>query len=123
MFIIIVLNTVIPSSIAYSAGQQMTVNGSSTIMNCSNVSMITTCSIDNPTSSILFDDPRGMPVLIDIGLEGIRRIWANQLLTIMAKASSIDLTFKFCNPVRVERVEVVIFNCPEWEIGVQTIRV
>ena len=99
----------------------MTVNGSSAIMNCSNVGRTTTCFIDNPTSSVLFNDPRGMPILSGVGVEG--RMWAYQLLTLMTNACSIDLTFKFHNPVRVERVEVVMFNCPKWEIGVQTIRV
>ena len=78
-----------------------------------------TCT--DPTSSVLFDDPRGMPVLT--GLDG--DMWASQLLTIQTTAPSTDIIFNFRNApnfVRVERVEIVMFNCRQWGIGVQTIQ-
>ena len=78
-----------------------------------------TCA--DPTSSVLFDDPSGMPILT--GLDG--DMWASQLLTIQTTASSIDITFDFRevpNFIRLERVEVVMFNCPQWGIGAQVIQ-
>ena len=78
-----------------------------------------TCA--DPTSSVLFDDPRGIPILT--GLDG--DMWASQLLTIQTTAPSTDIIFDFRNAsnfVRVERVEVVMFNCQQWGIGVQTIQ-
>ena len=57
------------------------------------------------------------------GLDG--DMWASQLLTIQTTASSTDIIFDFRNApsfVRVERVEVVMFNCQQWGIGVQTIK-
>ena len=97
-------------------------NDSSATGNCANISSntsaILTCA--DPTSSVLCDDPRGMPILT--GLDG--EMWASQLLTIQTTAPSTDITFDFLdNPnfVRVERVEVVMFNCPQWGIGAQFI--
>ena len=92
--------------------------------NCALISEISThvtfkCA--DPTSSVLFDDPRGMPILT--GLDG--DLWASQLLTIQTTAPSTDITFDFRNAsnfVRVERVEIVMFNCPQWGIGVKTIQ-
>ena len=98
------------------------VNGSSATGNCASVSSSTsgTLTCADPTSSVLFDDPRGMPILT--GLDG--DMWASQLLTIQSTASSIDIIIDLNTPtfMRVERVEVVMFNCPQWGIGVQTIQ-
>ena len=64
-----------------------------------------------------------MPILT--GLDG--DMWASQLLTLQttAAASSTDITFDLRSPTfsRVERIEVVMFNCPQWGVGVQTIQV
>ena len=67
------------------------VNGSSATGNCANVCSTTsgTLTCADPTSSVLFDDPRGMPILT--GLDG--DMWASQLHTIQTIASSIDITF------------------------------
>ena len=97
----------------------MTVNGSSAIGNCVNENRRTTCYSDDPTSTILFD--RGIPTLT--GLDG--DIWASQLLTIQTTASSINIIFDLRTPtfMRVDRVEVVMFNCPQWGIGVESVSV
>ena len=97
-------------------------NGSSVTGNCSNVtfgsviSMIARCN--SPTSSVLFDG--NIPTLT--GLDG--DMWANQLVTLQTTNSFrreiiFDFTASF---FRVRRVELVMFNCPEWGIAVQTIR-
>ena len=114
---------VFPTS--YTFPLSNTTNGSSATGRCrgassSNTSGTVTC--DNPTSSVLFDDPRGMPVLI--GLDG--SIWASQLLTIQKTTFSIGINFDFRDTLvfnGVERIEVVMFNCPQWGIGVETIQV
>ena len=99
-------------------------NGSSVTGNCANVSSSTsgTLTCADPTSSVLFDDPRGMPVLT--GLDG-EMMWASQLLTIQTTAPSTDITVDLGTPTftRVERVEVVMFQCPQWGIGAQFIQV
>ena len=90
----------------------MSVNGSSEDGNCSII--VTTCN--EPTTSVLQD------VIIPTftGLDG--DMWASQLLTINSTDSpTIDITFDFEGYFGVERVEVVMFNCPEWEISVDSI--
>ena len=94
-------------------------NGSSATGNCSSVtafsnSRLTRC--DAPTSSVLFDG--NIPTLT--GLDG--DMWASQLLTL--QTSSREIIFDFINSIefRVERIELVMFNCPEWGISVQTVR-
>ena len=76
----------------------------------------TTCL--QPTSSVLFDGR--VPALT--GLDG--DMWASQLLTIQTMQSLINVIFDFTDTPgydRVERVEVVMFNCPQWGIGTTTI--
>ena len=106
----------------YTFPTPTSVNGSSATGNCANISSNTSGSLTcaDPTSSVLFDDPRGMPILT--GLDG--DMWASQLLTIQTAASSTDITFDFRNTpgfTVVERVEVMMFNCPQLGIGVKTI--
>ncbi len=50
-------------------------------------------------------------------------MWASQLLTINTESNTTDIGFDFETPdyVGVERVEVVMFNCPEWGISVDII--
>ena len=94
------------------------VNGSSPTGNCSNVSMDDTqTACLQPTSSVLFDGR--VPTLT--GLDG--DMWASQLLTIQTTRST-TVYFDFTDTPgydRVERVEVVMFNCPQWGIGTTTI--
>ena len=97
----------------------MAVNGSSSTGRCS--SFITSISRQNcftPTSSVLFDE--NVPTLT--GLDG--DMWASQLLTINTTDNTAEITFDFTNTPNytgVERVEVVMFNSPEWGISVRTI--
>ena len=120
------IDTIItPSRLIFSAGPNMTVNGSSAIGNCVNESSRTTWYCNDPTSSVLFDNPglRGIPTLT--GLDG--DIWASQLLTIeQTSASRIAIEFHFHNNpnfTRVDKVELVMFNCPQWGIGVESVSV
>ena len=95
----------------------MTVNGSSSTGRCSNfLPSITRLNCLTPTSSVLFDGN----VSTLTGLDG--DMWANQLLTINTTANTVNyITFDFTNTSGVRRVEVVMFNCPEWGISVTTI--
>ena len=76
-----------------------------------------------PTSSVLFDG--NIPTLT--GLDG--DMWASQLLTSQLltlqthNPSGIEIISDFTGRSGVERVELVMFNCPEWGIAVQAIRI
>ncbi len=93
----------------------MSVNGSSEDGNCSLIATI--CW--EPTTSVLQDGV--IPTLT--GLDG--KMWASQLLTMNTNSSTTaTITFDFeatLGYVGVERVEVVMFNCPEWGISVDRI--
>ncbi len=91
----------------------MSVNGSSEDGNCN----LTLTVCNEPTTSVLQDGI--IPTLT--GLDG--DVWASQLLTltINTEDSTTDITFDFEGYVGVERVEVVMFNCPELGISVDTI--
>ncbi len=93
----------------------MSVNGSSEDGNCS---ILATTICNEPTTSVLQD---GI-ISTFTGLDG--DMWASQLLTINTDSLTTDITFDFEDTpgyVGVERVEVVMFNCPEWEISVDSI--
>ena len=92
-------------------------NGSSAVGHCSNVVIIESTTIcTNPKSSVLFDGH--FPTLT--GLDG--NMWANQLLTIQIVASPrVEITFGFHDTPTFTRVEVLMFNCPQWELGVERI--
>ncbi len=93
----------------------MSVNGSSEDGNCNLI--VTTCN--EPITSVLQDGI--IPTLT--GLDG--DLWASQLLTINSTDNpTTDITFDFESPTNntgVERVEVVMFNCSEWGISVDSI--
>ena len=77
---------------------------------------MTTCL--QPTSSVLFDGR--VPTLT--GLDG--HMWAGQLLTMQTTQSVNNVIFDFTDTPgydRVERVEVVMFNCPQWGVASTTI--
>ena len=105
--------TVYPERYTFLPGTS--VNGSSSTGNCSNVSMastMTTCL--QPTSSVLFDGH--VPTLTGLDSD----MWASQLLTIQTTRSLTNVIFDFTDTPgydRVERVEVVMFNCPQWGIA------
>ena len=96
------------------------VNGSSATGHCSSVSTTTdgfTSVCTDPTSSILFDGV--IPTFT--GLDG--DMWASQLLTLHRTTSStIEVAF-FVTAIHnyLDKVEVTLFNCPEWRISVQSI--
>ncbi len=98
------------------------INGSSATGQCSsvNVSNDTSTCLD-PTSSVLFD--RITPTLT--GLDG--NMWASQLLTTeVSSGRSATLTINFTATlgyVGVRRLEIAMFNCPEWGIAPDTILV
>ena len=99
-------------------------SGSSETGHCSNVSDSgRVCNA--PRSSVLFD---GIPTLT--GLQG--DMWASQLLTLNTSTSSASITFDFTNPTGrneptsyygVSVIEVVMFNCPNREIGTNYVEV
>ena len=104
---------------SYSGGRVIrSANGSSVTGGCSNIRFEAngvTCS--RPTSSILFDG--NIPTLT--GLDG--DMWASQLLTVEAPGNSVEFTFDFTDTpgyTGVGGAEVVMFNCPEWGISVET---
>ena len=87
-------------------------NGSSATGHCSSFShgvIRSTCT--DPTSSVLFDGVT--PTLT--GLDG--DMWASQLLTLQRPMPSINIGIT----TSISRVEVTMFNCPEWRISVQSI--
>ena len=90
-------------------------NGSSPTGSCSRGTYYDTQTIcQQPNSSVLFDGH--VPTLT--GLDG--DMWASQLLTIRRVNISTNVTFDFTGTPgydRVERVEVVMFNCPQWGIA------
>ena len=97
-------------------------NGSLAAGNCSdtvNAGNSTVCR--QPCSSVLLDGK--VPTLT--GLSG--NMWASQLITLGSAENerrSIPLTFEFDSPeyTGVGEVQVIMFNCPDWGLAVQSIR-
>ena len=98
----------------------MAVNGSSNRGTCSNFfRSITRLNCLTPTSSVLLDG--NVPTITRLDGD----MWASQLLTINTTANTAEITFDFTTTpdyTGVERVEVVMFNCPEWGISVRLIQ-
>ena len=101
-------------------------NGSSPLANC-NVTeyngdgTLSTCN--RPWTSVLFDHI--IPALTDLDGDG----WASELLTLDMHSSRSTLTFDFHSyygssvcPYSVTRIEVLLFNCPEWGTSIREIR-
>ena len=115
----ILFPAVYPSSVSFATDEVVSVNGSSAVGLCSDVSTsddTTTCT--TPITSVLFDD--SIPTLT--ALDG--NMWASQLLTLSIQ-NPAQITFNFAatpDYSGVRQVEVVMFNCPEWGITVQNIR-
>lgn len=108
---------VLPSTLFFSAAES--VNGSSADGQCSNVSR-NLCT--DPISSILSDG--NVPELT--GLDG--DMWASELLTLVPRGlrfqlpASVIADFSgIADYVGLSRVEVVLFNCPDWGIMPQEI--
>ena len=111
-------HAVFASSYFFPTAETMSVNGSSAAGNCSSVTTATVGVLsrcNTPTSSVLFDG--FIPTLT--GLDG--DMWASQLLTLQ---TTNEFRREIVSEVTdvVARVELVIFNCPEWGISTQTIR-
>ncbi len=95
----------------------MSVNGSSEDGNCS---LLVTITCNEPTTSVLQDGI--IPTLTRLDGD----MWASQLLTINTTRLTTHVTFDFQDTpgyvaIGVQRVEVVMFNCPEWGISVDSI--
>ena len=106
-----------PTRYVFTDTDASMVNGSSATGNCSNIARSSngfTSICHHPTSSVLFDGV--IPTLT--GLDG--DMWASQLLTLNSTGSTIEVAFAIAIS-QVERVELVMFNCPEWGISVQRI--
>ena len=110
----------IPSVFSYSVGIGIRpANGSSVTGSCLDVRFgVTEVICFRPTSSILFDG--NVPTLTGLGGD----MWASQLLAIEAPGNSVEFTFNFADTpgyTGVRGVEVVMFNCPEWGISVESL--
>jgi hypothetical protein len=117
--------TVVPPSYIFPTAETVSVNGSSAVGHCSDVTIgfgaATLSRCNTPTTSVLFEG--NIPTLT--GLDG--DMWASQLLTFDATVTSRrDIISDFTSVpiyVGVERIELVMFNCPEKGISVQTISI
>ena len=98
------------------------VNGSSATGKCPMVIELNFQCCVEPTTSVLFDGN----ILTLTGLDG--DMWASQLLTLEVldfnEHPSISLYFHTVpDSFEIRRVEVALFNCPEWGISVETIEI
>ena len=112
---------VIPSHFNYSTLGVQAVNGSSATGHCSDITLnldyYSTCS--SPASSVLFDGV--IPTLT--ALDG--NTWARQLMILqrpMFGSSSFYIYSSFINSW-IRRVEVMLFNCPQWGTAVNRISI
>ena len=82
--------------------------------------ILLTITCTDPTSSVLQDSH--VPTLTRLDGD----YWANQLFTLHTTTRlATDITFDFLRTpdfTRFEIIEVVIFNCPEWGMEIQNIR-
>ena len=111
----------IPST--YYFENPVSVNGSSDTANCSNYSVdppgtrVIRC--DAPLTSVLFD---GVPTFT--GADGA--MWASSLLVLQATRGMDSVTYDFSATPgyqEVQAMELVMFNCPERGIHLQTITI
>jgi hypothetical protein len=110
----------LPSSFSFRATDVVSVNGSSATGHCANVATsggMRICA--EPTTSVLFDG--NIPTLT--GLNGANMIWASQLFTLSSNFMRTKMTFNFHESVRINRIEVVMFHCPEWDIEIEIVQV
>ena len=116
---------VIPSNFNYTTLGVLAANGSSVTGRCSTVvpqlNSKSTCSA--PTSSVLFDGI--IPTLT--ALDG--NTWASQLMILQQPIAGpqnfgrYSMEFRFASNPMVSRVEVTVFNCPEWGMGISYIEI
>ena len=114
----------IPPHFNFTTLNVLEANGSSITGGCSSVRLnldgTSTCL--TPTSSVLFDGV--IPTLTALD----ENTWASQLMTLYKSQFSSshfqNLHFDFATPgFRIGRVEVTIFNCPQWGTGVEEVGV
>lgn len=114
--------SVIPSSYYYFP-EMASVNGASATGHCSNVIKsggMTRCL--QPDSSVLFDNH--IPALNKSEIISNPNTWASQFLTILQRISTKRIIFDFTYTpdfVGVERVEIVLFNCPKLGISATSV--
>ena len=111
---------VIPSHFNYTTLGVQAVNGSSATGHCPDVTLhlnaLSTCS--SPASSVLFDGV--IPTLT--ALDG--NTWARQLMILQRPlfgSSPFNIIYSSFTNASIRRVEVVLFNCPQWGIAVYRI--
>lgn len=97
------------------------VNGSSGTGGCSSISapnLDATSTCNTPSSSFLFDDQ--IPTLTELDGD----TWADQLMVMgypeYGSSSSFQIN-SYISYASVGRVEVTVFSCPQWRIGVNYI--
>ena len=116
LLVVFPINFVIPSS-------AVAVNGSSATGNCSIILRFTdtgTPTCINPTSSVLLDGV--VPEFIDKEDD----MWARDLLTLQSttsNSSNILFIFNIPDNTGVGRIEVVLFQCPQCGIYVDSISI
>ena len=114
MTVHISLHVVIPTLFIIPTSA-VAVNGSSATGNCSQVLTFTVTVCSNPTSSVLLDGV--VPEFIDKEDD----MWARDLLTLQSATSSMEIRFN--DITGVGRIEVVLFQCLQCGIYVETISI
>lgn len=116
-----ILHAVIPSQYSYPTdGVIRSVNGSNIFGQCLGVVVSgSTITCTRPSTSVLFDGNIEKLTGLD------NDAWATQLFTLqsVASATTTEITFNFSDTPNydgVGGVEVVMFNCPGWGIGLQS---
>ena len=93
-------------------------NGSSSSVHCVESSNDFLSHICTTQTSVLFDGE--VPILSRLDGD----MWASQLLTVQTPRFFVQIIFDFTaidDYTGVERIEMVMFNCPEWGIGVNKV--
>ena len=120
MTVHISLHVVIPTSFVIPTSA-VAVNGSSATGICSGVLIFLdteNLGCFTPTSSVLLDGV--VPEFIDKEDD----MWARDLFTLQSTASnSLNIEFRFADNTGVGRIEVVLFQCPQCGIYVETISI
>ena len=104
--VVVIRNLIFPTF------QTVSANGSSPVGKCSNVTFFDEyrSSCTTPTTSVLFDGH--IPTLT--GLDRNMSLWARDLLILNSSYSNTTIGGIFTNEVFIDRIELVLFYCPEW---------
>ena len=99
---------VVPTNFLFGRYSAESQNGSHPVGHCSSItSSLLASRCNTPKTSVLFDG--NIPTLT--GLDRNNSSWASDLF-VMSSRSFIELNFTIAS--RVDRVELVVFSCPEW---------